>query len=124
MKSLSRIMLWVAVLTAVSTAAWSADQLVSLYVGGKKVNCQPEARVHNGVTYAPLRASSQAVGAHVEWNGQAQTATVCLSDRCVPIRAKQGLMVDGALLLAVRLMSEALGRPVSWDAKANVVRIK
>jgi len=124
MRTISRTLLLAAVLLAVAAAAWSADQLVSLYAGGKKINCNPEARVRNGVTYAPLRAAAQAVSAHVEWNAAAKSATLCLSDRCVPIKASQGIMVSNSLLIPVRLMSEALGRPVSWDPAARVVRIK
>lgn len=114
----------VGMLLFIAVCAWSADQLVSLYAGGKKINCQPAARVRNGVTYAPLRAAGDAVGAHVTWNASSQSATVCLSDRCVPIRANQGIMVQNSLLIPVRLMSEALGRQVTWDAAAQAVRIK
>ena len=124
MRTLSRTLLVVAVLLAVAACAWSADQLVSLYAGGKKVDCNPEARVRNGVTYAPLRAAAQAVGAHVEWNAAAKSATLCLSDRCVPIKASQGIMVNNSMLIPVRLMSEALGRSVTWDPAARAVRIK
>lgn len=124
MPTLSRTLVVVSLMLAVATCGWSADQPVSLYAAGKKVACNPEARVRNGVTYAPLRAAAQAVGAHVEWNGQAQAATICLSDRCVPIRASQGIMVNNAMLIPVRLMSEALGRPVTWDPVAKAVRIK
>jgi hypothetical protein len=124
MRSLSRSLLVVAVLLAVAASAWSADQLVSLYANGKKVACNPEARVRDGVTYAPLRTAATAVGAHVEWNAAAQSATICLSDRCVPIKASQGIMVNNSMLIPVRLMSEALGRPVAWDPAAKAVRIK
>jgi len=111
-------------LLAVAATAWPADQLVSLIVGGKRVAMQPAARVRNGVTFAPLRASAEAVGAHVDWNAQAQRATICTKDRCVPIKASQGIMVSNSILIPVRLMSEALGRKVAWDAAAQAVRIE
>jgi hypothetical protein len=112
------------VLLSVAGSVWPADQLVSLYVGGKKVNCNPAARLRGGATYAPLRAAAEAIGAHVQWNAANQSATICTADRCVPIKATQGIMVNNAILIPVRLMSEALGRQVTWDAKAHVVRIK
>lgn len=117
---------WVLVgmLLSFVVSAWSADQIISLYASGKKVNCQPAARVRNGTTYAPLRAAAEAVGAHVTWNAQGQSATICVQDRCVPVRASQGIMVDNSMLIPVRLMSEALGRQVTWDAAAQAVRIK
>lgn len=123
MLRISRCLL-VGTLLAVSISAWSADQIVSLYANGKKVNCQPAARVRNGATYAPLRAAGEAVGAHVTWNAPSQSATICLNDRCVPIKASQGIMVENSMLIPVRLMSEALGRQVTWDGAAQAVRIK
>lgn len=123
MLRISRYLL-VGMLLSIVVAAWSADQMVSLYAKGKKVDCQPAARVRNGTTYAPLRAAAQAVGAHVDWNAATQSATICLADRCVPIKASQGIMVENSILIPVRLMSEALGREVAWDAAARAVRIK
>jgi len=114
----------VAALLLSLSAALAADTLVNVYVGGRQVNFSPQARVRNGVTYAPLRASAEAVGAHVEWNASARTATICTEDRCVPIRQNQGIMVGSSMLIPVRLMSEALGREVTWDANASAVRIK
>lgn len=109
---------------AAAVAAWPADQIVNVFVGGKRVAMQPAARVRNGVTYAPLRAAAEAVGAHVDWSAQAQRATICIKDRCVPIKPSQGIMVDDAILIPVRLVSQALGRKVAWDAAAQAVRIQ
>lgn len=106
------------------TAATAADLLVNVYVGGKAVSFNPQARVRSGVTYAPLRAAAEAVGAHVEWSAANRTATICTDDRCVPIRQSQGIMVGSSMLIPVRLMSEALGREVKWDAAASAVRIQ
>jgi hypothetical protein len=120
----SRIILCVLALSAIAATAWPADQIVSVYVSGKRMDFNPAARVRSGVTYAPLRGAAEAIGAHVEWNAASQSATVCVSDRCVPIRANQGIMVNNSILIPVRLMSEAIGREVSWDKSANAVRIK
>lgn len=120
----SRITLCVLALSAIAATAWPADQIVSVYVSGKRMDFNPSARVRSGVTYAPLRGAAQAVGAHVEWNAASQSATVCLEDRCVPIKASQGIMVNNSILIPVRLMSEAIGRQVTWDPAAGAVRIK
>ena len=85
---------------------------------------EPTARVRNGVTYGPLRAAAEAVGAHVEWNATSRTATICTDTRCVPIKQSQGIMVGNSILIPVRLMSEALGRKVTWDPAARAVRIQ
>lgn len=108
---------------AVPTALLAADQIVKLYSEGKLVTCDPAARVRDGVTYAPLRAAVGAVGAHVDWNAESQTAVVCTETQCVPIRKRQGIIVNGSLLIPVRLLGEALGREVKWDAAARAVRV-
>ena len=118
-------LLLVALLLSLVTAACAADQLVSLYVGGKLVKCDPSARVRDGVTYAPLRAAAEAVGMHVNWDQANQTASLCAPGRCVlPIKARQGIMVSGGLLIPVRLLGQALGRPVTYDAGAQSVRVQ
>ncbi|MEN6400398.1 MAG: stalk domain-containing protein, partial [Armatimonadia bacterium] len=86
------------------SAALPADLLVNVYVGGKQVNFSPQARVRNGVTYAPLRAAAEAVGAHVQWSAASRTATICTEDRCAPIQQSQAIMVNGSMLIPVRLM--------------------
>ena len=115
----------VGLMVGVAVAALAADQLVSLYVGGKRVNCDPSARVREGVTYAPLRAASEAVGLHVTWDAASQSASLCAPGRCVlPIKASQGIVVNNRLLIPVRLLGQALGRSVTWDAAAQAVRVE
>jgi hypothetical protein len=112
------------VMLGLSVTVWAADVLVGVYVGGQLVSMEPSARVRNGVTYGPLRASAEAVGAHVDWSAATRTATICTDTRCVPIKQSQGIMVGNSMLIPVRLMSEALGRKVAWDAAAKAVRIE
>jgi len=124
MKSTSRVVMTGLLLIVAAATAWPADQLVSVYVGGKQVAMEPSARIRDGVTYGPLRAAAEAVGAHVEWSAASRTATICTTTRCVPIKQSQGIMVGNSILIPVRLMSEALGRKVTWDAAAKAVRIQ
>jgi Copper amine oxidase N-terminal domain len=125
MRRMICLLLVAGVLVSVATAALAADQLVSLYIGGKLVKCDPSARVREGVTYAPLRAASEAVGMQVKWDAANHTASLCAPGRCVlPIKASQGIMVNNGLLIPVRMLAQALGRPVTWDAKAQAVRVK
>jgi hypothetical protein len=119
------LVLCLGLLADIATAALAADQIVSLYVGDKLVKSDPAPRVRDGVTYAPLRAASEATGVEVKWDAKAQTASLCAPGRCVlPIKASQGIMVNGVLLIPVKLLGQALGRPVTYDAKARAVRVK
>ena len=125
MKRMIRLLLVAGMLAIMATAALATDQLVSLYVGDKLVKCDPSARVRDGVAYAPLRPAAEAVGMEVEWDPGAGTASLCAPGRCVlPIKAGQGIVVNGGLLIPVRLLGQALGRAVSYDPKEKAVRVK
>lgn len=125
MKNGKHLLLVAALLLGLLTAASAADQLVSLYVGGKLVKCDPSARVRDGVTYAPLRPAAESLAMEVTWDAANQTASLCAPGRCVlPIKASRGIMVEGGLLIPVRLLGQALGRPVTYDAQAKAVRVQ
>ncbi|MCX7598658.1 MAG: copper amine oxidase N-terminal domain-containing protein [Armatimonadetes bacterium] len=108
---------------AVAVAVWGADELVRVLVDGRERTFSPAARVRDGVTYAPLRAATEAVGAKVEWNQKAQLAVVCAGNQCVPIKRSQGIIVDGSLLIPLRLMAQALKCDVKWHAPTRTVAI-
>lgn len=105
------------------TAVAAADEIVSVYVDGKHVAFKPDARVRNGKAYAPLRETSEAFGAKVEWNPQAQMAIICSGPACVPIKKSDGIIVNNQLLVPLRVLGEALGAKVAWDAAGRAVRI-
>ena len=104
-------------------ASAGADQLVDVYVNGRKQEFSPAARVQEGTTYAPLRAAAEAVGAEVKWIASTQLATVCKGEACALIRKQQGIIISGRLLIPVRLMAEALDAKVSWDGERKAVTI-
>jgi len=106
-----------------AAAVWSADQLVRVLVDGREQSFKPAARVRGGVTYAPLRAAAEAVGAKVQWNEKAQMAIVCAGNQCVPIKRSQGIVVDGSLLIPLRLLAQALKCDVKWNPSAQTVAI-
>ncbi|MCE5237653.1 copper amine oxidase N-terminal domain-containing protein [bacterium] len=124
MQRASHLVAFGVLLALILATAGVADELVKVYVGNRYVPMKPDARVRNGVTYAPLRAAAEAVGATVKWDAADRMATICTADRCAPIRQNQGIMVGGSMMIPVRLMSEALGRAVTWDPAARAVRIR
>lgn len=117
-----RLLLTLALLASL-TGTVLADTLVDVYVDGAKKNLQPQARVRDGVTYAPLRAAGNAVGADIKWDAQAQAAIVCAGTTCTRIKKSQGIIVNDSLLIPLRLMAEAVGADVKWDGAAKAVRI-
>ena len=118
-----RMLLLVACLLIVTVHA-SVDEIVSVLVDGKQVNFKPDARVRDGRTYAPLRETSEALGAGVKWNAQTQMAIICRGNACVPIKKSDGIIVDNQLLVPLRILGEALGAEVAWDAGKRAVLIK
>lgn len=54
-------------------AAGEVSEKVNVIVNGKQIK---DGKLVNGVTYVPLRAVGQALGAQVEWDNKTKTATV------------------------------------------------
>lgn len=107
----------------IAAQAFCAD-IVDVYVDGAKKHFKPAARVVAGKTYAPLRATAESFGGEVTWYEDAKLASICRGSSCVPIRQDQGIIVDNQLLIPLRLLGEALGADVKWDAQNKAVRIK
>ncbi len=112
----------VVALLAVS-AGMCADTLVDVYVNGKKVNFQPQARVRGGTTYAPLRATAESLGAEVTWQAARQMAVLCRGNSCVSVQKSEGIIVADQMLVPLRILSEALGAKVTWDGTKRAVTI-
>ena len=107
-----------------STAAvLAADVKVPVFVDGQKMTLEPSAVMRGGRTYVPLRGGAAALGGKVTWDGAKREAMVCVGDRCTVIKAEQGINVDGHLLIPLRLMGEALGCGVQWNAQSRAVII-
>lgn len=106
------------------TSVAAEDLTVKVYVNGKLQQYDPAALVRAGKTYVPLRQGANSLGCHVKWIPEQSVAQVCTEDTCVLIPKSKGIIVDGRLLLPLRLMGEALGAKVAWDSAAKAVRIK
>lgn len=119
------VQLSVAVLLLVLLASMgmAADKPVKVVVDGKPVTMTPPAIQHNNSTYIPLRAGTGAMGAHVTWNPNTQTATVTMCAQTAQIRASDGLMLNNTMYLPLRLLSTDLKCKVKWDETLNTVFI-
>jgi len=87
---------------------------VRLYANGVRVEAVPGIVVVEGVSYGPLRAIGEAVGAEIRWRAEERVALVCRGDRCVRVEASEGIIRQGRLLLPIRRLAEALGARVQW----------
>ncbi|AEV69347.1 copper amine oxidase N-terminal domain-containing protein [Acetivibrio clariflavus] len=118
-----------------------AEIPLRVVVNGEKVNF-PDAQPfidENGRTQVPVRFVSEALGANVDWNGDAKKVTVTLNSRKVVLTIglktyeinNQTYQMDTVALLKesrtfvpIRFVSEALGATVTWDQNARSVYIK
>ena len=100
---------------------------IQVYANGKAVACEVPPRVVEGVTYLPLRATAEALGAKLEWVAESKTAVLCRGDLCYPVRVTDptsgARVVDGRVLLPLHKLAEALECEIKWEAAAGRVEV-
>ncbi len=104
--------------------ACAKDVAVNVYVNGKLQKYKPPARIRGGKTYVPLRQGAESLGFTAEWLAEQNMAKVCDESACLMIRKSAGIIVEGRMFLPLRMMGEAFGARVMWDAKKRAVMIK
>lgn len=112
------------VVVLLATVALAADKPVNVVVDGKAITINPPALQRDGKTFIPLRSGTGAMGAHVSWNPNTQTATVVMCGQIARIKAADGAMINNSLYLPLRLMSTELRCQVKWDPAKNTVFIE
>jgi hypothetical protein len=113
--------------SVIVSAALAAPDL-QVFVNGKAVASEVPPVVIDGVTYLPLRATAEALGAKLEWVEKSKTAVLCSGDLCYPVRitdpASGARVSGGRILLPLRKMAEALGCDIKWDPESQRVDIR
>lgn len=122
------------------TAQASSYRAVNVYINGKELKTQDEARILNDTTYVPLRAICELFGAdNISWNEKTRTATIYA--RGIEIYITQGNTyivangryfasdepvknIGGRLYLPVRLIAAAFASSVEWNGATYTVNIK
>ncbi|MBO5023470.1 MAG: cell wall hydrolase [Clostridia bacterium] len=122
------------------TAQASSYRAVNVYINGKELKTQDEARIINDTTYVPLRAICELFGAdNISWNEKTRTATIYA--RGIEIYITQGNTyivangryfasdepvknIGGRLYLPVRLIAAAFASSVEWNGATYTVNIK
>ncbi|MBR5528599.1 MAG: hypothetical protein IKV97_06295 [Clostridia bacterium] len=134
---MKKIRLLLAALTLVATATVTAHA-TDVIIDGTKVNFDANSGypfISEGRTLVPLRATMEAFGAEVMWDGEKSTAIVtkdvttvtcsigqnCIYRNGTPIiNDASAVIVDGRTYLPIRAVLEALDATVSWDGNVIV----
>lgn len=116
---------------------------ISIVLHGRELVLDQAPIVGNGRTLVPLRAIGEALGARVDWNQTAQTATLALNGREVQVTVGSNRVViaepgqvgkviysdiapvvaGSRTLVPVRVIAECLGLQVGWNETTNTVTL-
>lgn len=116
----------------------SAATAVALVVDDEFVPADIPPVIHQGRVMVPLRWVAEALGSRVAWDSQRKIASVDTdsapgnSGNAVQVWVKGKLLPQdtpvlirqGRVLVSARLIAEALGANVEWDAKERTVYIR
>jgi peptidoglycan endopeptidase LytE len=110
----------------------------AIYLDSRQLQLEVQPLLVNGTTLVPMRKLFEAQGAKLVWNRAARTVSASKGDTVLTyhIGEKQaymngkplnltvaGQLIDGYTLIPLRLLSEALGSTVKWDAQTRTIRI-
>ena len=136
LKSLAVAVMALCLLLSMSLGASAAGSDVTVYVDGNKL--AQSGLMLNGATLVPMRAIFEALGAEVKWDGA--TRTVTANKESTEIRLTLGqanayvngelktlstpaASIDGATMVPLRFIGEALGAEVKWEGASKTVRV-
>ncbi len=120
-------------------AAHAADVPIDIRVNGEYIKTDSEPVIRSGVTYAPLRAIAESLGAsNVSWNDSIKTATVNIDKRSISVKiGEKNAYVNGSPVsmngssfiqagrtyIPVRAMANMFNAQVNWDGQYYNVEI-
>lgn len=118
-----------------STLAISAVRVV---IDGKPQQFRQSAVLRNNRVMVPLRGIFEALGASVQWNEAARTVSATKDSTTVILTIGRSIadvngraveldtsaqIINGATMVPLRFVSEALGASVQWNARTSTVTI-
>lgn len=119
-----------------AAASSAEEEPVNLMIGGQAVSPEVPPEIKNGRTLVPVRVIAEGLGADVDWNEAARTATITrgnqqltltLNSTQAQLNGKQ-VKLDTApvisrqrMLLPLRFVGESLGVTVGWDNSSRTV---
>lgn len=140
-KRLSIILVLILVFSLGSAVAYAAPSAVNVVINGEPVVFPDQGAFLDadaGRTFVPIRFVSEALGAAVNWDEATQTATVTLGDSVITMPAGSSkatvndkdvkldapaLVQNQRVMVPLRFVSEALGKPVDWNETERMVYV-
>lgn len=123
----------------ISGQAAAARVPIDIRVNGEYILTDSEPVIHAGISYAPLRAIADSLGANkVSWNKNTKTAQVEIDNKDVKVSIGSNIahadnkpikmngyafILNDRTYIPVRTMSEIFSADVNWDSKYNNVEI-
>lgn len=125
--------------TKTASASPAESPTAKVIIDGKQMAFQGQgAVVMQGATLVPMREVFSKLGATLSWNQGTKTVTAIKGSTKIVLTigsqsakvnnnkvtlTKEAVVLNGATLVPLRFISEALGAKVSWDQKASVATI-
>lgn len=138
MKKILSILVGAIMLISMMCISVYADNEISVYLDGSKVEFDVKPLIINERTMVPIRAIFEKMGATVEWN-QSTSSAVCTKDDTVVKMTVNStnmyvnnqkiemdttpIVIDGRTLAPARYVAEAFGSEVEWDQQNSAVII-
>lgn len=121
-----------------SINVFGADPVYVKLNGVSIVYDDAQPQIMNQRAMVPFRKTAETLGATVEWNKQTETTTLRKGDRVVVHTMRTNIVtvngkattfdtpsavIQDRMMMPVRMLSEALGNPVTWDNSTRTVNI-
>ena len=138
MKKVISMLVCITLLASLFVMPVSAEQPISVYVNGEKLEFDVEPVLLNDRTMVPMRKIFETLGATVSWNGDTETASgvrngvrvsVSIDNPKAFIDGKATtldqppVLLDGRTLVPLRFIAEAYGAQVEWVDVTQTVNI-
>lgn len=119
-----------------AAASSAREESVNLMIGGQAVSPEVPPVIKSGRTLVPVRVIAEGLGAKVDWNEAARTATISrgnqqltltLDSKKAVLNGKQvtldtpPVISKQRMLLPLRFVGESLGVTVGWDNSSRTV---
>lgn len=134
------VLLFIMALSTGNLGMEAEASTIKLLVNGNDITSFSSPLIVNDRTLVPIRFVSEEIGAEVKWDGVNRTVTVVKGNRSVFLRIDSymveynngelyqlsdvaPLIINDRTYVPLRLISNALGIGIEWDASARTVKV-